>query len=275
MNKSRRIIVYFTILFFILNFSLIISSQTISGLVEIIDPSLIGKKLSSGSTYNPDENSCITSKYNMLTVLLLENIINGKKTIVYVIDTNPTYKFKDSILAISSRAAKELGETNNVQIAVKITVLKEGTSSSSTSTSAQSQTTSTGQSQTSTTTSQTSTEKTQDTQTTQTNTVQETQTSSNSMPNPSLIPIYTGAKQTNVTYYYIQVGAFKSKDNAIFLAQKLKNLGYKVFIYFKDLYKVLVGPYTKYEEATEIKKILINILPNDQPFVFSSNMLFE
>ncbi len=275
MNKSREIIVFFTILFFILNFSLILSSQTISGLVEIIDSSLIGKKLSSGSTYNPDENSCITSKYNMLTVLLLENIINGKKTIVYVIDTNPSYKFKDSILAISSRAAKELGETNNVQIAVKITVLKEGTSSSSSSATSQTQTSNTGQQQTSTKTTQTNTDKTQDTQTTQTNIGQESQTVTSSQTSSSTIPIFTGAKQTNVTYYYIQVGAFKNKDNAILLAQKLKNLGYKVFIYFKDLYKVIVGPYTKYEEVTEIKKILLNILPKDQPFVFSTNMLFE
>lgn len=271
MNESKKIIYIFFILLIILNFSLSVSSQIISGLVEVIDSSLVGKKLASGSIYNPDENSCITSKYNMLTVLLLENIINGKKTIVYVIDTNPNFKYKDSILAISSRAAKELGETNNVQIAVKITVLKEGTSTSATS--------ATNQQQTSSTQTSSGNDQTQTTQITSSNDGQaqpQTQTQELFTQNiTGSIPVFTKARQTNITYYYIQVGAFKNKDNALSLAQKLKNLGYKVFIYYNQLYKVIVGPYGKYEEAVEIKKLLSSILTNDQPFVFSSNSVFE
>ncbi len=262
MKKTKKISLIILIIILILVFTSIVSSQAISGLVEVIDASLIGKKLASGSIYNPDENSCITSKYTMLTVLLLENIINGKKTIVYVIDTNPNFKFNDSIMAISSRAAKELGENNNVQIAVKVTVLKEGTSVQPGNQNQQQ-----NQQQTQTTT----TSSTNINQTNQTSETQQTAISSLTSP----IPIYTNAKQTNTTYYYIQVGAFKSKDNAIILAQKLKNLGYKVFIYYNQLYKVIVGPYTKQEEAIELKKLLSNILPNDQPFIFSANIIFE
>ncbi len=254
MKDSRKIILLLIILFFLAIFSLSIFSQNISGLVEIIDPSLNGKKLSSGYIYNPDENSCITSKYKMLSVLLLENILNGKKTIVYVIDTNPTFKYKDSILAISSRAAKELGQTSDLQIAVKISVLKEGTSDQ--------------------------TEQTQTTQSTdQTNQLtsseQQVQTQTTQTQVSSTIPIFTSGKQTNFTFYYVQVGAFKNRDNAIAIAQKLKDLGYRVFIYYKDLYKVIIGPYNKQEEAIEVKKILSNIFTKDKPFVFSSNLLFE
>ncbi len=256
MKNKKLIIIVFFLIFFVLN----IYSQSISGLVEVIDPSFIGKKLSSGTIYNPDENSCITSKYPMLTVLLLENLINGKKTIVYVIDTNPSFKFKDSIVAISVRAAKELGETGNNQIAVKITVLKEGTGIQS-SQKEQTQVTSEDKQ---------TINQPQDGQEKQ---VKEQETKKNEQ---FQIPIYTIGKQTSYTYYYVQVGAFKNRDNALAIAEKLKSLGYRVIIYFnKDLYKVLVGPYNNKEEVIEVKKIISSIFPKDQHFVFVTNLLFE
>ncbi|MFN3410627.1 MAG: SPOR domain-containing protein [Exilispira sp.] len=262
MKKSKKVIIILLIFFY---FSINIYSQAVSGLAELIDPSLIGKKLSSGTIYNPDENSCITSRYNLLTVLMLENIINGKKTIVYVIDNNPSFKFKDSIISISSRAAKELGETGNLQIAVKITVLKEGVSSvpsvsekSSPSTPLESE--------------QKPAQTTTDTPTS----TSQAATQTSIMDYSAQIPVFLSGKQTNSNYYYIQVGAFKNKEDAITVAQKLRNLGYKVFIYYNNqLYKVIVGPYIKYEEAVEVKKILSSIFNKDKPFIFSSNYLFE
>lgn len=275
--SKQRLLFIIIILFF--TFSIAIFSQVQSGLAEIIDPALIGKKLNSGSIYNPDENSCITANYNLLTVLLLENIINGKKTIVYVIDNNPSFKFKDSIIAISSRAAKELGETANIQIAVKITVLKEGITTTSQTSSTSQTTTSSSTIPTTTSSVTTPTSTTSTTLTpTQTQTATESQQTTQIPTSKEMvgeIPIYTSGKQTKNTYYYIQVGAFKNKDNAIAIALKLRSLGYKVFIYFNQLYKVCVGPYSKHEEAIEVRKILSGIFINDKPFVFSSNLLFE
>lgn len=257
------------VLFLLINNNLIAYSQDKSGLAELIDPVFSGKKFSSSLSYNPDENSCITSDYPILSVLLLENIINGRKTIVYVIDNTYQYKYKDSIIAISNRALSELGNSGEKQVPVKISLLKMGS----------------GKVETPSTTQNIDSTGTQNSTTTQTGqstpaSAGENQTSINTgsesnLSSTSSIQIITGGQNTAKNYYYIQVGAFKDKNNALQLASKLKSLGYKVFIYYNNLYKVLIGPYNTYEEALEIKKLLSSIIQKDQPFIFSSSVLLN
>jgi len=208
-------------------FFLFISSDSeLTGIAEVFDSSLIGRKLSSGIIYNPDEYVASSNKFDYFSVLLLENLQNGEKTIVYIVDKRDV-KDPDVILYISKRAAIELGEYEKTQIPVKVTLLKKIDKSE------------------------------------YLNKIGEKDSISETVQKEEGKNDTISQAQDKEEKYYIQVGAFSEEENANKLKEKLLIYGYNAIIEkyqgkTKVIYKVLVGPYT-YIEAKEILNILQNL----------------
>lgn len=119
---KKSYFIFFILFTFILLF--ISASSNLTGIAKVYDSSYIGKTLSSGIIYNPDEYIAGSNKFDYFSVLLIENLTNNKKTIVYIVDKIEP-KSPDTIIYLSSRAAKELGEITRTEFPVKITLLKK------------------------------------------------------------------------------------------------------------------------------------------------------
>ncbi|HAF08451.1 MAG: SPOR domain-containing protein [bacterium] len=66
----------------------------------------------------------------------------------------------------------------------------------------------------------------------------------------------TKHSQVKEKFYSIQIGSFKSKDNADKLYKRYKDKSYDVFIVFEDnLYKVRIGKFKNEEDARNFMKI--------------------
>lgn len=120
LNKKN----HFKFILIIIFFLFVSTTSELTGIVKVYDSSYIGRPLSSGIVYNPDEYIAGSNKFDYFSVLLIENLTNHKKTIVYVVDKiKPSSP--DIILYISKRAAKELGEIIKTEFPVKVTLLKK------------------------------------------------------------------------------------------------------------------------------------------------------
>jgi len=96
---------------------------TETGIASWYGPNFHGKKTSNGETYDMHAPTAAHKTLPMNTRLLVENLENGKKTVVRVNDRGPFVKGR--IIDLSNAAARALGMTRKGTARVRITALGE------------------------------------------------------------------------------------------------------------------------------------------------------
>ena len=96
---------------------------TETGIASWYGPNFHGKKTSNGETYDMHAATAAHKTLPMNTRLLVENLENGKKTVVRVNDRGPFVKKR--IIDLSNAAAKAIGMTKKGTARVRITALGE------------------------------------------------------------------------------------------------------------------------------------------------------
>ena len=96
---------------------------TETGIASWYGPNFHGKKTSNGETYNMHAPTAAHKTLPMNTRLLVENLENGRTTVVRVNDRGPFVKGR--IIDLSNAAARELGMTKKGTARVRITALGE------------------------------------------------------------------------------------------------------------------------------------------------------
>lgn len=225
----KRIFIFFIFLF-IFNFFVLTQTNEINGICKLYDSNLIGKKFSTGYYYNPEDLVASSKFFEPYSLLSIENINNGRKTIVLVIDNSyPLSNEKDVLLYLSKRAFVELNELNSNLIPAKVTLIKKVS-------------------------------KNEIENIVKSNNQSEIKEASSSNFKSDNIQNKEDQQQK---IYYIQIGVFSLEENYKNVKKTLESYGFNVIIKEivlnnKKAYKILVGPY-EFEKSKEILKILQNM----------------
>ncbi|MCX8058144.1 MAG: SPOR domain-containing protein [Spirochaetes bacterium] len=233
-NQFAKYCVLLFLLLFILLHILFSQTNEVNGLSKLYDSSYIGKKFSSGYLYNPEELVASSKYYDLYSLLTVENINNGKKTIVIVIDNNlPLSNEKDILLYLSKRAFVELGEISGSLIPVKVSLIKKISKNEI------------------------------ENLIKKPSIAEETKNSTTSNINETSKNLNQNNVEQKEKIYFIQVGVFYVEENYKNVKKNLESYGFNVhvresIINNKKVFKVAVGPYD-YDKAKEILKILQNM----------------
>jgi|YNPMSStandDraft_2_1061718.scaffolds.fasta_scaffold00088_5 rare lipoprotein A (peptidoglycan hydrolase) len=220
--------IFLTFIFFLILLQPNIFSQAneINGICKLYDNKYIGKYFQSGYYYNPEDLVCSSRYYELYSLLIVENINNGKKTLVLVIDNSlPKEDEKDILLYLSKRAFVELSEIYSNILPAKVTLVKKLNKNEFEN-------------------SLKNLNKSSQTE------IQQKKEDSSNIDKTSKI-------------YYIQVGVFSKEENYKNVQNHLISLGFNVIIKETTInnnkaYKVIIGPFD-YDKISEILKIIQNL----------------
>lgn len=187
-----------------------------------------GKLTSSGTPYNMHAYSAAHKSLPIPTYVRVENLENGKSLILRVDDRGPFVA--NRIIDLSYRAAQELEVVQKGTAKVRVTALSpyqslanKGGKKSVTIAATPPKTPSPPK---------TKPQKTQP-------------------PPPQLYSVAQNNTQGISAYYYLQIGAFNDRENALRYRDGMRNQGFNQaeVIFNQGLFRVIVGKYTNYYEA--------------------------